>query len=67
MQSDAKLFCMKTLSYSNVKYTCRGLLILTTVKKTGRENLDFVLLSFSSFLSCISQKYTVYSNNLHTK
>ena len=39
---------MKTLSYSNVKYTHRLSSILLTVKKIERENFDFVLLSFPS-------------------
>ena len=53
---------MKTLSYSNMKHTTRVPLILLTVEKIERENLDFVLLSFlfHSFSLHIAQQLHVY-------
>ena len=55
---------MRTLSYSNVKYTLRVPLSLLTVEKIEYENFDFVLFSF--FPSRITQKlYNVYEQSAH--
>ena len=55
---------MKTLSYSNVKYTLRITLILLTVEKIEHENFDFVLFLFPY---AQLKNYMAYTNNMHTK
>ena len=61
---------MRTLSYSNVRYTHRVPLILLTVNKIECENFNFVLLlccssSFFFFLIHNSKLYGIYEQSAH--
>ena len=60
---------MKIVSYSKIKHTPRVPLILVTVEKIERENFDlfFFLSSFFLFPRAQLKKYTMYTNDLHTK